>query len=471
MDFTKFYYIVEESAIQTSMKALWKSLFDAKLLNGYDIHIGSKPVKVISTSTSVEEFMEEISTKLKSNVAELYITSPTIMRAEASKDFVQKIQKIGGFEIKSTFKKSRPVIYVTKDGVTLTLNFKNNIKNKIRAIDYENAIVEVWNGQKISKSQLQEPVEKIVEQLKGQIKQDLDAEHTGALKLDKNALSEFWQKGIKRPDTTPKPDLNIGDEEYKISLKIGFAAQLCSSKIIGGEGYKLIVNSLNKSGVNEKIKRDIEEMISKRDTNYVLAKGSKKDYEKNTKSKIVEYHEQLTEMLNEASETPLFKQSFIEEAMTGNVKFKDGRGKANYMLSAPYDGSSINFKKISQVDFMSIAKQVRLYVAFKSGASGSMPWSVVRAEQKFSKDEEPVQQNNSYDYVGGTLKYFEEKADELGIEYKTLNEKFDIGDWISRIFNIIKNAINKGIEFLLKLFGIKPEIENLDQTGINFLNV
>jgi len=156
-----------------------------------------------------------------------------------------------------------------------------------------------------------------------------------------------------------------------------------------------------------------------------------------------------------------FKKQFVFEAMSGEEKFRDVRGKANFMLAAPYDGSFINFKNMRKVNLDKIVPQIKLYVSFKS--AGSLPWSVIRAEQPIFAD--------SVEY-GSTLRYFEEKAEEIGIDHKTLNEGI-IGegllDWFKKIFNIIKDAIKKGIEYIMKLFAIEPEIENLNQDNINFL--
>ncbi|MFW6173778.1 MAG: hypothetical protein ACOC5T_08540, partial [Elusimicrobiota bacterium] len=452
MDFGNFYYLDE--SVSDTRKSIWDIILKSGAIDGLDIYTKSGMIK--PTEDAVKNL-------LRSKSFLLYVRNPDEFRFEKANQFNKKLM---GKDVKTKFyqKGRRPVVEVTKDNNTLTFGFKDNISGKVRAVDYENAIVQSWNNEPLSKEQISKQAKSIVNQLRKKIKSDVEASHTGSLRLSKEALSEFWREGVDKPNTTPKPDFNIDGEKYRISLKIGTAAQLCSSKIIGAEGSKLIINALNKSGVSGKVRDRIEEMISNRserisgNREIMLSKGTRKDRERLTMEEVRQFHNELTDLLEEASNQTgsEFKKHFVFEAMSGEEKFRDVRGTANYMLAAPYDGSFINFKNVRKVNFDKIVPQIKLYVAFKSGKSGTFPWSVVRAEQPIFSD--------SVEY-GSTLRYFEEKAEEIGIDHKTLNEGI-IGegllDWFKKIFNIIKDAVKKGIDFVMKLFNIEPKIENLN---------
>lgn len=329
-----------------------------------------------------------------------------------------------------------------------------------RAGDYEKAIVEVWNGEKLSKNELQKPAEEIVERLRKQISAKETAEHIGSKTLPSSALSDFWKIGTFQTDRTPKPDIRIGARN--ISLKVGKAAQLCSAKIVGGEGNRLIMSSLEGTNVAKEIRKEIEEMISLRSERKgknkgvtFFHRGTKEDESKFTAEYFEEQHRKLTKLLNEECQGTDFKRNFIYEAMTGRKKFDDPNGVATYLLATLHDGTRINFKPMDKLDLNQIVQQSKLYVSFKT--SGPIHHSAIRITTSQKESQEIL------------LKYFEEKASAIGIDYKTLNE--GVIDWLKKIANIIKEAFQKGLDFVFKLFGIELDKFELEQDGYDFLDV
>jgi len=329
---------------------------------------------------------------------------------------------------------------------------------KTRAADYEKAIVDTWKGDKVQKSELVKPAKRIVQQLQNIIPPQEKVKHVGSKPLPPSSLSTFWKIGTFNTDRTPKPDFIIG--KRNISLKMGSSAQLCSSKIVGGEGNRLIMSSLEGTNVDKKIRQEIEDMISLRSERKgknkgvtFFHRGTKEDEAKHTVKYYEEQHKKLTKLLNEGCQGSDFKRNFIYEAMTGNKKFDDLNGRANYLLASTFDGERINFKPIKQIDIDKVVAQSNLYVSFKT--AGSLHYSAVRVGTRNESEE--------------ILKYFQEKANEIGIDHRILNE--GIIDWVEKIANIIKEALKKGLSFVLKLLGIEVDNFELDQDGYNFLEV
>ena len=461
MRFDDFYYFAEGKREEQKLarEELWKIILNSKALKDVDIQF-----KDAYFDNNSKRNIEQIRPYLGRESLLLYVADEKKIRATVSKE-VAKILKSKGLNVEYTFIKSRPVLIVSKDGVSLKFEFKENLKNKVKAVDYEYAIVQVWNNEPVKKLATLEPAENIVNQLKEKIKINVEANHSGSKQLGPATLTPFWVEGYDRPDRTPKPDFNFS-EKYRISLKIGTAALLCSSKIIGAEGNKLIISSLEGTKVDDEVKRKIESMVSKRferpegeDTEKVLARSAS-DIAEFGSEYFEEQHEILTKLLEDAANSDIqFKKNFIYEAMTGNKKFKIDEGKANWILSAPYDGSFINFKPVSRMNLNKLVKQCRLYVSFKS--SGKSKSSVVRGAVPIEK---PKTESKRF-----TLEYFEMKADELGIDHRTLNE--GIFDGVKKVFNIIKDALAKGLKWILGLFGIEGKVENLNQENLNFLNL
>lgn len=468
MDFSKFYYFGEGKLAEAKnkRKEIWKIIIDSNALEDLDIHFNND---VIEYNPKKKFPMERLEQHLSKSNATLYVADEKKFRIPMSKEFMKKLK---GKNLKLNYELEegrRPTVIACKDNICIKFIFKNNIKNTVRSVDYEDAIVQVWNGKKAVKSEIKEPAKNIVDLLKEKINKEVEAIHSGSKQLGKESLTPFWIEGNDKPDSTPKPDFRISNE-YRISLKIGTAAQLCSSKIIGAEGNKLILSSLEGTNVGKKLKNEIKSMVSKRferpegfDTEKRLAR-SMSDIEEFGIKFFEEQHDVLTKMLNDASNKDIqFKRNFIYEAMTGYKKFEIDEGKANFILSSPYDGSFINFKHVDKVNLDKLVKQARLYVSFKS--SGKSKSSNVRINVPIKDEKKTI--NNSRMF---SLQYFEEKAEEFGIDHKLLNEGLkEVGDWFKKVFNIIKETIKKGIKWVLDLFGIKGEIENLNQNNINFL--
>jgi len=367
----------------------------------------------------------------------------------------EKWQELSNYEL--TDKKTGKLILIKN--IVKTKDFGGFGGGAIKASDYENAIVEAWNNQKVSKPLINKTAQQIVDKLKKEIPSNQKAEHIGSKQLPKESLSEYWKSGTFNTNRTPKPDFLIG--RYNISLKMGGRAQLCSSKIIGAEGNRLIMSSLEGTRVAQQIKDEIKEMISlrserkgKRKGVTFLHRGTKEDEKLHDVKYYEEQHKKLTKLLNEGCQGTEFKRNFVYEAMTGNKKFDDIKGKANFILAATFDGSSINFKQIKSMDLDKVVAQSKLYVSFKT-ASG-LHYSAVR-----------VGTNNEQEEI--ILNYFEERANIIGIDCKTLNE--GITDWIHKVSNIIRKALEKGLEYIVKLFGIELDKFELDQDGYNFLEV
>lgn len=449
MEFSKFYYLSEEDKKDTR-RNLWKKLFKIKAFTNLDFKFDKQIVKNVDEN-SIEKLLG-YSTIL------LYSSDPKFLRLTLAKEFASKL-KSNGIDYKFFVVGERPVVEIFENKVkVLRFEFKDNIMNKIRAVEFENAIVEIWNGQKVSRPLIKDAASNIVEQLRKKIKSNIKAEHIGSKQLPPDSLSSFWKTGSFFPDRTPKPDFII--ENHRISLKMGTNAQLCSSKIIGGEGNRLVMSSLQGTKVPQKIKDEIEEMISLRNKR---PSGSRKTYllrGNKEESKfdidyIREQHKKLTELLNDGCKDTEFKRNFIFEAMTGTKKFVDEKGQANFMLAAPLDGSFINFKSVREINLNKLVEESKLYVSFKSNFG--IPYSVLRVGT-------PVHQESQI-----LLNYFEERANLVGINHKILNE--GIKDWITKVVNILKELLKKGLDAIMKFFGIEIDKLEVEQSGYNFLEV
>lgn len=432
------------------------------------------------------------------------LNDPKLSRATVASKIAQTLDKKGYMAKLDKKPKSQAPwirIYAVVEGkVTeiLRFEFKDSVERKVRASDYESGIVQIWNelngvqNENPIKEEVAEASKAIVVKLKNLLDTEANAVHTGSNRLGEESLSDFWKTNNDRPDSTPKPDFKI--EDRRISLKIGTAAQLCSSKIIGAEGNKLILSSLEGTNIGKQVEDKIRLMISlkkERDKKSFIGKflvrnqkkdigpenpnakitSDSKDEEKHDISYYEAYHKELTELLNKgAMKDQQFKRNIVMEAMTGNKKFVLDDGKANYMLSAPYDGSFINFKKIKDINIDKVVEQANMYVSFKS--SKNSMYSALRVGTSIDNDE--IDLDNQSTKIQGkpiyemfSLEYFEAKAEEYGINHRMLNE--GIFDRVKKVWNILVDAIKRGIAIFLGLFGIEVDFEYSDR--INFLEV
>jgi len=466
MRFDEFYFVAEGVAEKKASlrREIWQAIINANALEDLDVYFDND---IVEYNPKRKFPMNRLNPQLGKKTFLLYVADKNKMRMEMAKQFVKRLKGKGLKVQQEMFEGRRPIVKVCKNDVCLKFTFKNNLKNTVKSVDYEDAIVQVWNGKRAKKPEVQSAAENIVNFLRKKVKVKGFAIYSGSKKLGKDALSSFWVDGNEKPDSTPKPDFML-DRPFRISLKIGTGAQLCSSKIIGAEGNKLILSSLEGTKVNKSLQDEIRSMVSKRferpkgfGTEKQLARSAS-DIEEYGIKYFKKKHDELTGLLNEAVNKDIqFKRNFIFEAMTGNKKFEVDEGKANYILSAPYDGSFINFTDVNKVNLDALVRQAHLYVSFKS--SGKSKSSTVRINIPIEK-----QKNESVKF---SLQYFEEKAEELGIDHKTLNEGLkDVGDWFKKVFNIIKEALKKGIEWVLSLFGIEGKVEKLNQTDLDFLH-
>lgn len=496
MNFQSFYFNEEEKRglfgaflkndIQTKelRRKYWPEILT--ILSQENVGIqGKGQNEILSTKTALEQTGGNFKAR---------VNKEGIPRSVAANKVFEKIEKNRELKVEKTSIQGSNApwlrIYDKKSGEEfLRLEFKEHPSMKVGGSDFEPAIINAWNQMNGIKTQklpekegIQEAAQNIAEYLKKNlIKSNKEAIHVGSKQLGLNTLSDFWKRDNLKPDSTPKTDIIIADK--KISLKMGNNAQLSSGKVIGAEGTKLIETALNDPSVKRHIDKEVEfrikEMIQRRNkrisqdkTTYVAMKGG--DVKEFGRAYFEPFHKELSSLLQEVAQSnPNFARVLTYEAMVGEKKFNE-RGQigiADFLLASSEDGSVIKWHPKTDMGYIDkISKQVDIYVAFKSSRGST--YSALRiALKKILND------GYSYKTEEDELKIFcesiEQAAKEMGvkIEYSQIDESVwdTLKGWSSRIISTIKSTIQKGIDYLMKLFGIEIDKVEIDDEGINFL--
>jgi len=338
---------------------------------------------------------------------------------------------------------------------------------------YEAAITNAWNKKHIKEFKVKEPTsmdntvgKKIADYIDKQIKTNQPAINIGANKnyqLSRQYVSLVNSK--RSPDRTPKTDVLIS-EAYRMSLKLMSKTgriRLASPQVIHGEGQALIYNALNKANVGDEFIKTVDKWVKPESSEEALLGRNVKDLE--AKTKIGLNHKEFERILNNiVANNSRFKQEFIKEAVTGDLKFIEQPPKANYFLKFNSDASVIEFAIISS-KIKKLANQVKILVNWKtSGNSGS---STILDVQEVPVKKETTEIN--------VCKLFE-YAESLGIDCDLITEDLNEGfmdkikkygtvvvNFMKRIYNAIVQIIKKGLGYFLKFFQVEADITDINE--------
>ena len=339
--------------------------------------------------------------------------------------------------------------------------------NTQKAFDMEKVIVSAAGGPKFVSSNINDSVkvgEKIIKSLK--------LKGTGSFPENTYSATSKWNKyfkagGATGSTLTPKTDLFVGDK--RISLKTG-TAQLMS----GGtsEAAATFYSAAEKAGVDKddlitSLGKHIDNLLPSTDMRKLGIKGNKTDLEKAGKfaeieilKKADEAHQAFKVDLRKAFKTnSKFAEAFTFEAMTGDIKFGNNKGTAEYFLITDYKGNAKIYNAFTDKGYVKkIAKQVRPDVKFKSSQSTS---------SQLKSPSNPKGKTGFYTFwsaVGVGVKMVMEEEIHKGL---MLNE--GVFDFIKRVFNKAKSwlsnfwdkakkAIGGKLEDLLSFMTLQPEI-------------
>jgi len=316
----------------------------------------------------------------------------------------------------------------------------------------EEIIVAVWNNEKQPPARGIDPLagDRIVAYLK---KNGVTGKR--AYKLETKGVSvtpewsQFWApESVPSSTKTPKTDIIIGTDRF--SLKMG-PAQLMSGGVnesratfyaaarhmktlppalsaIWANMNELAKTSKAAGGVEAELKLGKDKILSKANEVNNLVK------------------EQLRSVFNTDAG---FKRAFIEEAMTGKLKFSESSlAYAEYMLSTNPEGTSVKLFAANDKSFIDkVAAATSVTVRFKSTsvkAAGAKTgeyryWSVVSLGVK--KLEEEI-----------------EAAGDMLNEGLLTNIYNKVKSFMTNMFAKIWNAIKDSVKKILEFFGIEPMV-------------
>jgi len=319
------------------------------------------------------------------------------------------------------------------------------------AYDMEKVIVSAAGGPKF-KSKLIKNSDKVGKK----IIKSLRLSGKGSFPKNKYSATDEWNSyfgpgGAKGFTLTPKTDLLVGKK--RISLKTG-DAQLMS----GGppEARATFYSAAKKSGtLKSKLIKDLgkhmDNLLPTTDLSKIGVKGSKTDLEKAGKFAEVEIlkkaddaHQAFKKDLRDAfSKNPAFAQAFTFEAMTGDTKFGNSIGTAEFFLVTDYEGNAKLHNAFKDKSYVKkIASQVKPDVKFKSTQNTS---------SQLKSPTNPKGKTGFYTFwsaVGVGVKMVVKEEMEKG---PMLNE--GIFDFVKRIYNKAKNWLSNFWDKVKKMVG------------------
>ena len=350
-------------------------------------------------------------------------------------------------------------------------SFKQHIKlqesSTTAAFDMEKVIVSAAGGPKF-KSKLINNSDKVGEKIIKSLKL------SGKGSFPKNsypATSEwntyFGPGGAKGSTLTPKTDLLVGNK--RISLKTG-DAQLMS----GGppEARATFYSAAKKSGTSKKqlikdLSKHMDNLLPSTDLSKMGIKGNKTDLQKAGKFAEIEIlkkaddaHQAFKKDLRNAfSKNSAFAEAFTYEAMTGDTKFGNSIGTAEFFLVTDYGGNAKIHNAFKDKAYVKrIASQVRPDVKFKSSQNTSAQlksptnpkgktgfytfWSAVGVGVKMVVKEEyekgPILNEGIFDFV------------------KRIYDKAK--NWLSKFWDNVKKMVGDTWESLLSFMALEPQV-------------
>ena len=337
-----------------------------------------------------------------------------------------------------------------------------------KAYDMEKVIVSASGGPKfVSKNIDNSEIvgKKIIKSLKLSGK--------GSFPKNSYSASSEWNKyfgsgGAKGSTLTPKTDLFVGNK--RISLKTG-DAQLMSGGV--NEAKATFYSAAEKAGLtNDKMIKNlgkhIDNLLPSTNMQKMGIKGNKGDLEKAGKFAEIEILRKADEahqafkidLRNTFKTNSKFAEAFTFEAMTGDIKFGNSDGTAEYFLITDYSGNAQLHNAFKEKAYVKkIASQVKPDVKFKSSQKTS---------SQLKSPTNPKGKTGYYTFwsaVGVGVKMVVEEELKKGL---MLNE--GIFDMIKRVFNKAKNwlssfwsgvkkAVGDKLEDLLAFMTLEPEIK------------
>jgi len=319
------------------------------------------------------------------------------------------------------------------------------------AYDMEKVIVSAAGGPKF-KSKLIKNSDKVG----NKIIKSLRLSGKGSFPKNKYSATDEWNTyfgpgGAKGSTLTPKTDLLVGKK--RISLKTG-DAQLMS----GGppEARATFYSAAKKSGtLKQKLIQDLSQhmdnLLPTTDLSKIGVKGSKTDLEKAGKFAEVEIlkkaddaHQAFKKDLRDAfGKNPAFAQAFTFEAMTGDTKFGNSIGTAEFFLVTDYEGNAKLHNAFKDKSYVKkISSQVKPDVKFKSTQNTS---------SQLKSPTNPKGKTGFYTFwsaVGVGVKMVVKEEMEKG---PMLNE--GIFDFVKRIDNKAKNWLSDFWDKVKKMVG------------------
>jgi len=343
----------------------------------------------------------------------------------------------------------RPIVSFAKWKVQIS---KIEGAKQVKAADYEEAIAAAWNdahGYEHS-IKVKKETKEVGKKIAQKIKKDTEgkARPTGEVRV--KAVSEFWKKHTTRANRTPKTDILW--EGPRVSLKMGKKTQLCSAKIVGGEGEAILWYALQASGAEDKLVKDVSEIFDAKKLAVKPPKTSKELEQYKLNHKAIE-----SAFRNVINTHPKFRNAFVREALTGEGKFQGVALEpiANIVLAASFDGDRVAWHPITDEYIAKIAPQVEIGISFKS--FGSSKYSALRGHHTRPSDD--IQHENQI-----TEREMICFCEEHGIDI-SMNE--DVKAAFGRMFNMLKATAQKGIDLLFKLLSIDVDVK-FTHTGIDF---
>lgn len=315
------------------------------------------------------------------------------------------------------------------------------------ATQMEMAIVQKWNGDKLTTPKFEESAGNIVKFLKKNGYVSGRALHMGSGSFP---LNKIWKK-YGGTDSTPKTDLKIG--RARISLKKNGGSQLMSGK--KGESHATFFSVVNKynTRIGDPVVDKVEEYFNQFIENGKNRMNITQQKETGNISKNVlkaeKMHKEFTKYLKELFDTnTILRNSFIHEAMSGKIKFDNGDGTSDHMLIFDPEGIDNMWHKIDMPYASRVAERTKINVSWKSVSSTTKKqgkiynyYSVIRLLNGKVKSESSL-------YDGQIL-----------TEGIITNIWDKVWEWFRGLWIKIKRWLKQSIDNLFEFFEIEPQLD------------
>jgi len=267
------------------------------------------------------------------------------------------------------------------------------------------------------------------------------AEHIGDANIPTDKF--FSDRGVTR--SKPKTDAIINGK-IKTSIKQG-RSQLGSpgmkESIVVFQAVAKKYDETFKKRMTSKINK-INERIEKE---FLFHKPATEKTENKVRGEAEEIGTRLTNSLDKIFNDIEFKNLFVEEQLTGELKFgKDSKATANYLLSFTNTGENVKLKSIQDKDLLTqISNVSQIVVSYKPDKAKG----INKAKGYATTFRNVIRIRDDKSNTNEGLKDVGNKVKEMWI--KLLR-------FLKRVISEIKNAINKGLEYFLDFMELTPVI-------------